>query len=152
MRVIVAGSKDWPYPSVVTNALELCAATSSNGRHSLTVVHPQPGNKRGPEAVADAWALAQSYRGSRIIAPPERHPPHWYDRCRPGCQKDHRRLIDAGKSSCPQAGYHRIDDMVGRPTDLALIFITSDRDVPAWLDYLMRRLAGLKVSMQEFRP
>jgi len=150
MRVIVAGSKDWPYTSVVIGALELCTEASWSQPAPLTVVHPHPGHKHGPEKVADDWALDQSYRGSATVSPPERHPPHWDAKCRPSCSKDHRRRVDVGRTTCPSAGYYRVDDMVSRPCDLALIFHHHDR--PAWLGYLQRRLVDLKVPIQEFRP
>lgn len=158
MRVIVAGTKSWPYASVVRQALDVCALQARRDRARLTVVHGHPGSRRTPESTADMWADAK-YRAeqaahatkARVVDPPERHPPDWFGACRSTCTKGHRKTVEGKKTTCPMAGFYRIDDMVNRGADLALIFV-GDREPLVWLDYLTGRLTTHHISIQEFRP
>lgn len=152
MRVIVAGSDDWRYPSVVRQALEAMAHQNRlQGTGQLVIVHMDP--RRGAARLADQWAMtrAQSSPVTRV-ATPERRVPDWSAPCRPQCMPDHRR---AGKNRseicCPSAGFYRIDDMIRDGADWALFF-TTDTPPSPWLEYLTRRVKDVGIPQVNFRP
>ncbi len=97
-RVLVTGSRDWPDPAAVHDALDFVAA--EYGHQGLVVVHGHC--PTGADAHADAWAHANASTGVAV----ERHPADW------------ERL---GK----RAGPVRNAEMVDLGADVCLAFIKS---------------------------
>lgn len=120
MRIIVTGSRDWPDPIAVHNALDELAAQHQD----LTVVHGACPS--GADHHAALWAAQH-----QITAEP--HPAGW-DICGRNCPRDggaHRRprhpsdIHHPGSlpTYCPSAGPRRNWAMTALGADLCLAFL-----------------------------
>lgn len=98
MRVLVTGSRDWPYPHAVEQ--ELAALL---GKSPLVVVQ---GGAKGADAAAYLWACHMQNQGVYQVRP-ETHDANW--------TRD-------GKA----AGFIRNQQMVNLGADLCLAFIFND--------------------------
>lgn len=106
MRVLVAGSRAWPDPSVVHWQLD--HARTQLGE--FTLVHGAAA--RGVDRFADDWARARGVAVERHAADWEHHD----DRC-PQWHLSQR--------SCKRAGMRRNTEMVTAGADLALVFVAD---------------------------
>ena len=117
-RVLVAGSRDWPYPAWIYR--ELAEIGQRVGCGELVVRH-------GASGRAD-WA-ADRYAAS-VDARREQRPADWEGPCRDTCRPGHRKRDSAGREYCPAAGMYRNAGMLddGDPVDEALVFIAPCRN------------------------
>jgi len=146
LRVIVAGSVDWPYPLVVHRALRMCADTAKERGVQLSVAHGAA--KQGAEAAADDWTTIASVSKWLTVDPPERWPVRWTGPCRRACKPGHRRLNSEGHTVCPSAAFLRTDDMLAPGADLVLAFIAIDKHP----EHCVRLAARRGIACQEFTP
>lgn len=96
MRVLVTGSRDWPDPETVFEALDIVDAARLGGEPA-TLVH---GGATGADRIADGWARAHGWTV-------EVHPADW---------ATHKKA----------AGYVRNAQMVQAGADICLAFIKDE--------------------------
>lgn len=101
MRVLVAGSQDWPDPYAIFD--ELDEVFSKSGGDLFVLVHGHCPN--GADAYAEMWAVWMRSQGYSVVS--ERHPANWKKFGRP-------------------AGYRRNAEMVALGADLCLVFINNE--------------------------
>ena len=123
MRILVTGSRDWPYAQVVYDELSRIAQEHGN----ITVV--EGACPTGSDQFAHVWVKDQQFSGSDTVG--ERHPADW---------------AKHGKA----AGPLRNQEMVDLGADLCLVFcLNSSRGT---LDCARRaQAAGIRVRWIELR-
>ena len=128
-RVLLTGSRRWPWPTVITRVLDAERARLAAGA-VLMVVHgacPQ-----GADAAAAAWcAQAQTVPGARVVEEP--HPAQW---------RDARGQLDR------TAGHARNAAMVAAGADLVIAFCLDNS--PGTLDCLIRAREAWMASLVHF--
>lgn len=138
LRILVTGSRNWRWPSVVRRELDqavinyiLCEDSAPD---VVTVVHGAAG---GVDSIAGGYA-----RSRRWV--PEPHPADWAGPCLGACPVGHRKADKRGGTYCPLAGHYRNQRMVDLGADLVLVF---QRDHSSGTDDCARRAraAGLAV-------
>jgi hypothetical protein len=126
VRVLVTGSRGWPWPTVVHRALEEARARLGPD-DTLTVVHGACPD--GADQHASAWARQHRDNPTTGLAAvlEEEHPADW-DTCQgPHCTPQHRKYNKAtGFKYCPSAGHLRNAEMVESRPDLWLGFCLDD--------------------------
>ncbi|MGN7187025.1 DUF2493 domain-containing protein [Microbacterium enclense] len=130
MRVLVAGSREWPDTFEVDRRLDQALAQAGE----FTLVHGAAA--RGVDAMADAWA-------ARTGIPVERHPAQWGrhdNRCPPW----HLPL-----ATCKRAGMRRNAEMVALGADLCLVFI---RDSSPGSTHTLRTATAAGIQTWLFVP
>jgi hypothetical protein len=151
-RVLVTGSRCWPWPGTVCDALTDQRARLGAGDTLIVVVgfDPKRHTPRGVDRFAYEWAhhhevLPAAEGQACVVAEP--HPADW-DSCGPGCvlgDTAHRRAAArAAKLGrpvwCPRAGRRRNGEMVAAGADVALAFCLDDS--PGTLDCMGRAKAA----------
>ncbi len=162
MRVLVAGSVGWPKPTVVHDALGVCADAARRRGEQLTIVfgHDVACRTRacsGAEHDTHLWTEWAMVRAMGV-AEPEHYPIVWTGPCRPrsangrrGCGQSHRRTNTYGETTCPSAGFYRNETMVDSGADLWLAFAYGeDRGVAHLVDTAIR--AGIDGQPFELAP
>ena len=97
MRVLVTGSRDWPYPQVVHAELDRLMADHTQGR--LIIVHGDC--RAGADAYADQWAKANARYGVRV----ERHPAKWNEYGRAAGPIRNSYMVSLGAGLCLAFNY-----------------------------------------------
>ena len=152
MRVIVAGSVDWPMPDVVYDALWLCAEESGRQGKRLTVMVGHGHKCRNVActgAAHDAYEWVAWARGRHLpVTEAERYPVEWSKPCRMECVVGHRQEHPDGTSTCPSAGYYRNETMVAAGADLWMTFVDRTQKGTS---HLMKVARAAGIDGQEFR-
>lgn len=94
MRVLVTGSRDWPRPQMVADALDALLATLTPG-DTLTVVHGAAG--RGADLDAKKWWYLNR-RDSPVEHEP--HPADWDSNPRAAGMIRNKAMVQAGADLC----------------------------------------------------
>lgn len=122
LRILITGSRDWPDPSVVWEAIE--QTISETRATDVMVVH---GKARGADDFASRFVTMFKARlascGIRIDEEP--HPAEWEAPCRITCKPGHRKYRN-GTTYCPAAGNYRNIEMVEAGADVCLAFIHNE--------------------------
>ena len=87
MRILVSGSRDWPYPEIVWRALAVFAVSN----RSVTVVE---GGARGADQHAFDWAQGMGNAAS------ERHPADWARHGKAAGFIRNQEMVDLGADVC----------------------------------------------------
>lgn len=97
MRVLVTGSRDWPYRTVVAAELDkvLKAHPGIHLGGQLIVVH---GGARGADQAAEQWANEMSKLGFRVRG--EKHPAEWDKHGKAAGPLRNQQMVDAGADLC----------------------------------------------------
>lgn len=153
-RVLVTGSRNWPWPATVTAALDAQRARLRAGDVLVVVVGYDPGRDYPPgvDRIAYRWARHHQRNPAAGLAAVavEPHPADWQT-CAPDCNPrdhGHRLATRGGKlTHCPTAGFRRNGEMVDSGADVALAFCLDDSH--GTLDCLGRiRAARMNVAAQ----
>lgn len=91
MRVLVTGSRDWPAPGSVGEALISVASETRDS--SLTVVH---GGARGADTIAHNFCVAYPCFGNGVWVVEEVHRPSWSAQGKSAGMWRNRRMVDSG--------------------------------------------------------
>lgn len=125
MRILVTGSRDWPYPEVVYRELANITAEQP-GPHTVVEGACHVG---GADAAAHTWAEDQAWGGADVTS--ERHPADW---------------AKHGKA----AGFIRNQEMVDLGADICLVFRLNGSK--GTTDTIERcRKAGIRVRIIDLR-
>ncbi|MGY0065142.1 SLOG family protein (plasmid) [Streptomyces sp. LZ34] len=112
-RILVTGSRSWPSPQLLADALmDAWHDATQQGHDRIIVVH---GGADGADALAALWAEGHGLEH-------EQHDADWAAPCSADCLPGHRRKRARGDDYCPTAGHRRNQHMVDAGADLCLAF------------------------------
>jgi len=91
VRILVTGSRDWPYPEIVWQELNKFLADEGY----LTVVH---GDADGADSYAKIWVARTSF--NRLGVRDERHPADWAKHGKAAGPIRNQEMVDLGADLC----------------------------------------------------